>query len=251
MTLIAMSVDGNKYYQAGDRRAGQVRLLFDTIARRYDLINDLQSCGLHRRWKRRLVRLARLQPGERALDLCCGTGDIALSMARKQAQVVGLDFSAPMLALARERAARAGLAQVQFVEGDALHIPYAEQSFDVVSVGYGLRNLSSVEAGLAEMLRVAKPGGRILVLDFGRPENRFLCTLYFAYLRRIVPIFGRLFCGDAEAYAYILESLQHYPAQQGVAEFQRRLGCMQVAVVRLLGGIMSINYAEKAGVDRP
>jgi demethylmenaquinone methyltransferase/2-methoxy-6-polyprenyl-1,4-benzoquinol methylase len=238
---------GNKFFQPGDQRSVQVRLLFDAIARRYDLINDLQSFGLHRYWKRRLIRLAHLKAGDQALDLCCGTGDIALALAQQGARVVGLDFSDAMLAVARRRALRSKLAEVKFVQADALRIPYEENAFDVVTIGYGLRNLASCEAGLREMLRVTRPGGRLLVLDFGRPENRLWCTLYFAYLRRVVPIFGWLFCGNATAYAYILESLQNYPAQHGVAEIMRQVGSVRVEIIRLLGGMMSINCAEKPG----
>ncbi len=183
------------------------------------------------------MRLARVQRGERALDLCCGTGDIALELARRGARVVGVDFSAPMLGVARRRAQSGA-----FVRGDALRLPFPDRAFDVVTIGYGLRNLASFEAALREMNRVLRPGGRLLILDFGKPPNRVWRSMYFAYLQLIVPIYGRLFCGSAAAYSYILESLQHYPSQEGVADLMRANGFTEVKVINLLGGVMGIQY---------
>lgn len=254
----------NIYYDPGAARAAKVQALFSRIAPRYDLINDVQSLGLHRLWKRRVIQLARPRPGEHALDLCCGTGDLALALARRGAQVIGLDFNERMLAAAKRRAAafrpRAGTpppspaapseappAALRFVRGDAQCLPFPDASFDLVTIGYGLRNLVSWEAGLGEMQRVTRPGGRLVVLDFGRPDNALWRRLYFAYLRRLVPCLGWLFCGSASAYAYILESLQHYPAQHGVAAAMRGHGLANVRVLSLLGGVMAINYGEKPG----
>ncbi len=238
----------NPFYQRGAQRAGKVRDLFGVIARRYDLINDLQSLGLHRVWKRRLARLSPLGPGRRALDVCCGTGDVAFALARTGARVTGVDFSPAMLAVACERASRQA-GEVEFLEGDALHLPFADDSFDAVTISYGLRNLADFAAGLAEMRRVLRPGGRLLVLDFGRPANRLWRGLYFTYLRAAVPVFGRLFAGSADAYAYILESLRHYPGQQGVAELMRSQGLVNIRVLDLLGGAMAINSGEKTEVN--
>ncbi|MBI3192555.1 MAG: class I SAM-dependent methyltransferase [Pedosphaera parvula] len=247
----------NQYYETGGQRASRVNDLFAAIASRYDLINDLQSFGLHRVWKRKVARLAAVQPGARALDLCCGTGDIAFALAARGADVVGLDFSEPMLAVARKRAEvqasrfadtatlPSAIHAPHFLRGDALRIPFPDKHFDLVTIGYGLRNLASFEGGLREMGRVAKPGGRLLVLDFGVPDNALWRRLYFAYLRCFVPVLGRVFCGNAAAYAYILESLKNYPAQKGVAAKMRELGCRQVQIHNLLGGMMSINYGEK------
>ncbi len=232
----------NKYYAPGAQWAARVDDLFATIAPRYDLINDLQSFGLHRVWKRRLVRLASVRKGVRALDLCCGTGDIARALAQQGASVVGLDFSAAMLRVAQTRHSST---VVQWMRGDALQIPFSDGAFDLVTIGYGLRNLSDCRAAVAEMLRVLRPGGRLLVLDFGKPDNALWRALYFAYLRWIVPLFRHLFCRDAEAYRYILESLLHYPAQRGVAALMREKNCQDVRIINLLGGVMSINYGEK------
>jgi demethylmenaquinone methyltransferase/2-methoxy-6-polyprenyl-1,4-benzoquinol methylase len=239
----------SQYYAPGEMRAAKVNDLFGAIARRYDLINDLQSLGLHRRWKRRVVALAGPQPGETALDVCCGTGDLAFALAQRGVRVVGLDFSEAMLAVAGDRAmaprAAGSSPGVRFLRGDALQLPFDAATFDIVTVAYGLRNLADWRAGLAEMWRVARPGGRLVVLDFGKPDHALWRRAYFAYLRWGVPVFGRLFCGDAPAYAYILESLRDYPAQRGVAEQMRLLGGAEVGVVNLLGGAMSINYGRK------
>jgi demethylmenaquinone methyltransferase/2-methoxy-6-polyprenyl-1,4-benzoquinol methylase len=252
----------NIFFDPGEQRAAKVHDLFARIALRYDLINDLQSFGMHRYWKRRVLRLARPQPGQRALDLCCGTGDLALALAQRGAQVVGLDFSERMLEAAQRRESRSrgqtpsGIHPasrlphhpspiLRFIRGDALRIPFSDNSFAIVTVGYGLRNLANWETGLREMQRVANPGGRLVVLDFGKPDNAVWRGLYFGYLRLFVPWLGRIFCGNAGAYAYILESLKHYPGQHAVAAKMREHGLVKVRAVSLLGGAMSINYGEK------
>jgi demethylmenaquinone methyltransferase/2-methoxy-6-polyprenyl-1,4-benzoquinol methylase len=216
-------------------------------------MNDVQSFGLHRYWKRHLVGLAKGRPGTRALDLCCGTGDIALALWRQGAQVAGLDFSVKMLEEAKDKAAsgdRSSSNQARgpsYFCGDALRVPFADNAFDIVTVGYGLRNLPSWEAGLREMQRVTKPGGRLLALEFGKPSRPLWRGIYFGYLRWVVPSMGRIFTGSREAYSYILESLTHYPDQQEVASRMRALGLVKVRVLDLLGGVMSINYGEKKG----
>jgi demethylmenaquinone methyltransferase/2-methoxy-6-polyprenyl-1,4-benzoquinol methylase len=242
----------NAFYTSGEQRAAKVNDLFAAIARRYDLLNDLQSFGLHRRWKRRVVELAAVQSGNRALDLCCGTGDIAFALARRGAEVAGLDFSQAMLEIAETRRRKNFKSQnsnlksnPQFIQGDARQIPFPDASFDIVTVGYGLRNLTSWEKGLDEMHRVAQPGARLVVLDFGQPANALWRAIYFGHLRCSVPLIGRLFCGNADAYAYILESLKHYPAQLAVAAKMRELKLVNVRVINLLGGAMAINYGEQ------
>lgn len=235
----------NAYYQPGEQRAAKVNDLFAGIACRYDLLNDLQSFGLHRRWKKLLVDTAAPKPGERVLDLCCGTGDISLRFAACGADVTSLDFSQPMLDVARQRSQNSKFKIQNLLQGDALHLPFPDASFDIVSVGYGLRNLASWQTGLDEMVRVAKPGARLLVLDFGKPRHAWWRQIYFAHLRFIAPLLGKLFCGDAAAYAYILESLKNYPAQEGVAIRMREMGLAEVKLVNLLGGAMSLHYAKR------
>lgn len=253
----------NTYYQPGEQRAMKVQELFARIAPRYDLINDLQSFGLHRFWKRRVVSLAHAAKGESALDICCGTGDLTFAFDARGTQAVGLDFSAEMLDVAQKRAralsdhtilnqsgastavpslARRG---PHFIRADAQRIPFRDASFDMVTVGYGLRNLADWQSGLAEMLRVLRGQGRLLVLDFGKPDNPLWRWAYFTYLRLFVPILGKVFCGSADAYAYILESLKQYPAQHGVASAMQQLGFARVQIVTFMGGVMTINYGEK------
>lgn len=236
---------GNKFFVEGDGRAAGVRDLFATVAPRYDLINDLQSFGLHRVWKRRLVDLAGVRPGEKALDLCCGTGDIAFELARAGAEVTGVDFSEPMLAVARRR----NLGGARFEQGDALALRFAPGTFDLVTVGYGLRNLRSIEAGLAEIARVSRPGARLLVLDFAKPTNRLWRALYFLHLRTMVPVMGRLFCGDAQTHGYILESLRRYPEAGGIVRRMEEAGWVPTEWWGLLGGVMTIHRGERGAVS--
>lgn len=252
----------NAYYQPGSERAEKVNQLFTSIAPRYDRINNLQSFGMHHRWKDRLVRLADLKPGDRALDICCGTGDITERLATTGAEAIGLDFTGEMLEVARSRASQFKTRKpigesrnpnpearlfptLEYLQGDAMQLPFPDASFDAVTVGFGLRNLSNWETGLREMHRVSKPGGRLLVLDFGRPDNSVWRALYFAYLRLIVPVYGKLFCGNWSAYAYILESLKAYPAQRGVERAMAELKCRDVHVINFFGGAMSINFGVK------
>jgi len=239
----------NTFYAPGEQRAAKVNDLFARIARRYDFLNDLQSFGLHRSWKRRVVELAQVSTGARALDLCCGTGDISFALARRGAETTGLDFSPQMLEVAGNRSQKAGAGRQNenphFIQGDAQQIPFPDNSFDIVTVGYGLRNLTSWQRGVDEMFRVAKPGARLIVLDFGKPANALWRAVYFTHLKMSVPLIGLLFCGNASAYAYILESLKHYPAQLAVAEKMRELKLANVRVINLLGGAMAINYGEK------
>jgi demethylmenaquinone methyltransferase/2-methoxy-6-polyprenyl-1,4-benzoquinol methylase len=239
----------NQFYQPGEQRAAKVNDLFAAIAPRYDLINDLQSFGLHRHWKRRLVNLAAVRSGDAALDLCCGTGDIAFALARQGAVVTGLDFNTQMLQVAETRlvqSAKTDTEKLTFLQGDAQQLPFPDNAFDLVTVGYGLRNLTSWERGVSEMARVAKPGGRIIALEFGKPDNALWRACYFGYLRIFVPLLGLIICRNAGAYAYILESLKHYPAQRGVAEKMCSLGLVNIQIHNIFGGAMSINYAEKS-----
>lgn len=244
----------NTFFDPGDQRAAKVSNLFTRIAPRYDLINDLQSFGLHRRWKRRVVETARPAPGQRALDVCCGTGDLAFALAQRGAEVVGLDFNAAMLEVATQRLSKRTSSEtiplIGFVRGDAQHLPFADGSFDIVTVGYGLRNLADWQTGLQEISRVTRAGGRLVILEFGKPGNPLWRSLYFAYLKLFVPCLGLAFCGSAAAYSYILESLKHYPAQNGVAAKMRELNLADVKIINFLGGVMSINYAVKEAALR-
>jgi demethylmenaquinone methyltransferase/2-methoxy-6-polyprenyl-1,4-benzoquinol methylase len=230
----------SKFYRPDEQRAEKVHELFATIARRYDLLNDIMSAGMHRRWKRRLVALAG-SPRD-ILDLCCGTGDIALKFARSGARVTGVDFTTEMLQVA---AARAGQHSISWLRADALQLPFPADSFDVVSVGYGLRNLADIERGLREAWRVLRPGGKFLSLDFGKPEASLLRSMYFGYLRTVLPVLGRLYCGDPDTHGYILASLQEYPAQRGIRMLMERCGYRDCGFEEFCGGTMAINFGSK------
>ncbi|MBX3747670.1 MAG: ubiquinone/menaquinone biosynthesis methyltransferase [Verrucomicrobiae bacterium] len=239
----------NRYYIPGEGRASGVRDLFASIAHRYDLINDLQSLGLHRWWKGRLIRWAGVRPGEEALDLCCGTGDIAFRLADEGARVTAVDFSEAMLAVARKRAeggAGRGGDRVRFEQGDALGLAHGAGRFDLVTMAYGLRNLGSLDGGLAEMARVTRAGGRVLILDFGKPRVGWWRWLYFLHLRTVVPLLGRWLCGDTDSHGYILESLRRYPEGEEVARRMEGVGWERVEWWNLLGGVMTVHRGWRA-----
>jgi len=236
----------NKYLSYDEDRAPKVRAMFSRLAERYDLVNDVMSFGMHRKWKRDAVRLALegLPRPVRVLDLCCGTGDMCFLASELGAStVVGADFTLPMLAVARRRAA-SGRGRRSFVGADALRLPFADGSFDAITVGYGLRNVADPRAALAEMRRVLAPGGRAVVLDFGKPDNAVASALYFAYLKTMMPAVGWIFHGDPETYLYIPASLERYPAQRGVEEMMREAGFGKARYENRLLGTMGLNVGE-------
>ena len=223
----------------------KVDQLFGSIAGRYDLVNDIQSLGLHRLWKRRVVALSNFREGEMGLDLCCGTGDLAIHLAKRGGSLVGMDLNTPMLRQAAARLAKRGENRISLSQADALKLPLGDDTIDLVTIGYGLRNLTDLEAGLREITRVLKPRGRLLILDFGKPANRVIRSVYFVYLALMLPVFGWLCCGNASAYAYILKSLKKYTAQKGVAAVLRDMGYNSVQVIEIMAGAMSIHIAIK------
>jgi demethylmenaquinone methyltransferase/2-methoxy-6-polyprenyl-1,4-benzoquinol methylase len=240
----------NRYLSYDSERAPKVREMFSRLAKRYDLINDLMSFGLHRRWKRVAARLAlgTQPPPRRVLDICCGTGDLLFSAGRiadPGTKIVGLDFTLPMLAVARRRKERGG-GREGLVQGDALRLPFPDASFGALTIGYGLRNVADLPAALREMRRVLAPGGRAVVLDFGKPDNAVAGALYGAYLRTVLPAIGWLFHGDPETYRYIPASLERYPAQRGVERLMREAGFVNVRYENRILGTMAINVGEKA-----
>ena len=223
----------------------KVDALFSTIAMRYDLVNDIQSAGLHRLWKRKMARLVALGESEQALDVCCGTGDLIVRLAKGGGRVGGVDMNGAMLNVARRRLAECNIGQSRLYQADALQLPFGDRQFDVVTIAYGLRNLADYKTGLQEIFRVLKSGGRLAILDFGKPPNRFVRGLYYQYLRWALPVFGWLFCGSASAYAYILDSLEKYPAQVGVKDMLDEIGFSSVNVANIMFGTMSLHIARR------
>jgi demethylmenaquinone methyltransferase/2-methoxy-6-polyprenyl-1,4-benzoquinol methylase len=245
---------GNKYLSYDDQRAPKVRAMFSRLARRYDLVNDVMSFGLHRRWKKHTVRLALEGHARpiRILDLCCGTGDLSFlaeANARPGSRVIGLDFTLPMLGVAARRRSLVR-SRSTFVQGDALCLPFPDATFDAVTMGYGLRNVADPLAALREMRRVLAPLGRVVVLDFGKPDNRAAGIVYKAFLRTMMPLMGWVFHGDPETYLYIPESLERYPAQRGVQALMREAGLEDARYESRLLGTMGLNVAEAPASPR-
>jgi demethylmenaquinone methyltransferase / 2-methoxy-6-polyprenyl-1,4-benzoquinol methylase len=228
--------------------AEQVNRMFDRVAARYDLLNSLMSAGLHHRWRERAANRARIGPGDSALDVCCGTGDLTIELARRVSpggNVVGCDFSEPMLDLAREKAARRGISGARFEWADALSLPYDAGRFDAVTVGFGVRNFADRDRGLREMARVLRPGGTMVVLEFTRPLRLPFSIFYSLWFDRIAPILGRI-SDDPEAYAYLAESVRDFPGPRGLAERMDAAGLGGIRYAILAGGIVTI-HTGRAG----
>ena len=220
-----------------------VRAIFSTIADRYDFITVVLSYGQDRRWKRRLIDLAAPRPDARALDLATGTGDIAFALAARGAGVIGLDITFRMIELARHKRG-AGRAP-SFLVGDMLALPFPSGSFDVVTTGYGLRNVPNLAAAIDEIERVLAPGGQLLSLDFNRPANRVVRSAYLAYLTVVGATLGWVLHRDADTYRYIPASIRQYPGAEAVAQMFEARGFTGVRCYPVLGGLMTIHHATR------
>jgi demethylmenaquinone methyltransferase/2-methoxy-6-polyprenyl-1,4-benzoquinol methylase len=220
----------------------RVRSIFDRIAGRYDLMNSVMSAGLHHRWRSRAADLARLGPGDRAIDVCCGTGDLALELKRRvgeSGRVVGVDFSPRMLELARDKSRREGVA-VAYEQGNALELAHADQSFDAATVGFGVRNLADLGGGIGEMARVVRPGGRVVVLEITTPMRPPLSWFYAVWFDRLVPLLGAV-AGDRDAYSYLPDSVRRFPPARDLADIMRDAGLTEIRYLILAGGIIAIH----------
>ncbi|MGE0705635.1 MAG: ubiquinone/menaquinone biosynthesis methyltransferase [Vicinamibacterales bacterium] len=226
-----------------DGKGQYVRRLFATIADRYDLVTVVLSYGRDRAWKRRLVTQAAPAAGERVLDLATGTGDIAYAMNASQADVVGLDVTLRMIQLARLRASPAR--SPRFLVGDMQALPFRDASFDVVTTGYGLRNVSDLEGAIDEIIRVLKPGGRLWSLDFDRPSNGVVRAVYLTYLTVSGGVLGWLLHRDPDTYRYIPASIRNYPGARAVAKMMTDRGFQEAEHLPVLGGLMAIHRARR------
>jgi demethylmenaquinone methyltransferase / 2-methoxy-6-polyprenyl-1,4-benzoquinol methylase len=216
----------------------RVREMFDRISPGYDRMNRLMSMGLDGRWRRRGVRMSGVGPGDAALDVCCGTGDFAVELRRTvgpSGRVVGLDFAPEMLAVARAKCP-----VVEWVEGDALALPFADGEFAAATVGFGMRNLSDLERGFAEMTRVVRPGGKVVCLELSTPPAP-VRPFSRIWTDRGVPLLGRMVAGDAAAYAYLPASVHRFPPADGLAGIMRGLGLTDVGYRRLMLGVVAIH----------
>jgi demethylmenaquinone methyltransferase/2-methoxy-6-polyprenyl-1,4-benzoquinol methylase len=228
----------------GKRR--YVRRLFATIADRYDFITRFLSYGQDRRWKRRAIGLAGITSEDRVLDLACGTGDLLFEAAPRARRATGLDVTFRMVALARRRAHdHPDRPAVGLLTADMLALPFGDARFDVVTTGYGLRNVPDLPLAIREIHRVLAPGGRLVSLDFNRPEHPVVRGVYLAYLTLVGSALGFALHGDPDTYRYIPESIRHYPGARGVAALLEQQGFADVRVVGILGGLMAIHVARK------
>lgn len=238
-----MSSPLSSIFESPEAKRRHVRRLFATIADRYDLITRVLSYGMDGRWKRRLIARARVQTGERALDLATGTGDVATALAAHGAMVTGLDVTHRMLQLARAKPHRGG-APITWTAADMSSLPFPAGTFAIVTTSYGLRNVPDLGEAVAEIARVMAPGGRFLSLDFNRPESAVVRAAYLGYLGAVGAVLGWALHGDPDTYRYIPASIRRYAGAAGVADRLRRAGLTGVETIPLLGGLMTIHVAR-------
>lgn len=229
---------------AGTLPETQVRAMFDRIAHVYDRMNAVMTAGMHQRWRDRAADLAALRSGDRALDVATGTGDLAIALKRRvgpEGAVVGVDFSERMLELARRKAP-----DVRFETANALDLPYADAEFDAVTVAFGARNFADLRAGLREMARVTRPGGRVVVLEITSPERPPLSWFFRLWFDRAVPALGRI-AGDPDAYSYLPSSVRRFPGAAALAAELAAAGLVQVRYLVTAGGIIAIHAGTAPG----
>jgi demethylmenaquinone methyltransferase/2-methoxy-6-polyprenyl-1,4-benzoquinol methylase len=227
--------------RSGTLEERQVRAMFDRIAGVYDLMNTVMTAGLHHRWRARAADLARVGPGDRALDVATGTGDLAIELAKRVTpggEVVGTDFSEAMLARARAKAPG-----VRWEQANALALPYPDDHFAAATVGFGARNFSDLDQGLRELARVVRPGGRVVVLEITTPTRLPLAWFFKVWFDRAVPLIGRL-TGERDAYTYLPSSVRRFPDAQALAARMERAGLTRISFVLTAGGIIALHAGE-------
>ena len=228
-----------------DEKQRRVRGVFDSVAGNYDLMNDLMSGGMHRAWKEFTLSLTNLRPGQRALDVAGGTGDLALGMSKQvgeQGLVVLSDINAEMLDRGRDRLINAGVVRgVDFALANAEKLPFAPGTFDCVTIGFGLRNVTDKPAALAALQKVLKPGGQLLVLEFSKPTSPLLAKIYDGYSFGILPRLGQLVAHDADSYRYLAESIRRHPDQDALLAMMQAVGLEDCRYHNLAGGIVAVH----------
>ncbi len=227
----------------------RVAEVFDSVAGRYDLMNDLMSFGIHRLWKRLTIEMSALRPGDWALDVAAGTGDLTALMSKKvgsSGRVVMSDINSAMLQRGRDRLLDRGFASnIDWLISDAEALPFADNSFAVVTIGFGLRNVTHKDRALAEMARILKPGGRLLILEFSKPTGRLLEQCYDRYSFSILPRLGRLVTQDSESYRYLAESIRMHPDQERLRTMMGEVGLAECRYHNMTGGIVALHRAIK------
>ncbi|MEH6515779.1 MAG: bifunctional demethylmenaquinone methyltransferase/2-methoxy-6-polyprenyl-1,4-benzoquinol methylase UbiE [Halioglobus sp.] len=230
-------------------KAGLVGEVFDSVAARYDLMNDLMSAGVHRIWKRFTIELSGIRKGNAVLDIAGGTGDLAARFAElvgQEGRVVLADINGAMLEVGRDKLLDNGrLANIEFVQADAQYLPFPDDSFDCVTIAFGLRNVTDKDMALRSMLRVLKPGGRLLVLEFSKPGNSMLSRAYDTYSFKILPLMGKLVANDSDSYQYLAESIRMHPDQQTLKEMMEDAGFGSCEYHNMTGGIVALHRGVK------
>ena len=233
-----------------DAKAGMVADVFHSVASRYDLMNDLMSGGIHRIWKRFTIELSGVRKGNAVLDIAGGTGDLAARFAQivgPDGRVVLADINNSMLQVGRDKLLDRGLqGNLEFVQADAQSLPFPDDSFDCITIAFGLRNVTDKDAALRSMLRVLKPGGRLLVLEFSKPDNELLSKAYDAYSFRVLPLMGRLVANDSESYQYLAESIRMHPDQDTLRDMMEDAGFSNCEYHNMTGGVVALHKGVKA-----
>ncbi len=219
------------------KQPARIASMFDQVAHRYDRTNTFLTAGIDRWWRRQVREALELEPGQRVLDLAAGTAVSTEELARSGAYVVACDFSLGMLRQGQGRG-------VPLVAGDALHLPFADDAFDAVTISFGLRNVADPDAALREMARVTKPGGQLVVCEFSKPPSRMFRSMYFGYLRHVLPVMARPISSDPSAYVYLTDSIEAWPDQRGLAQLLVDTGWTNVAWSNLTGGIVALHRGK-------
>jgi demethylmenaquinone methyltransferase/2-methoxy-6-polyprenyl-1,4-benzoquinol methylase len=232
-----------------EEKAGKVAEVFHSVAGNYDLMNDLMSGGIHRLWKRVTIEMSGVRPGHHVLDIAGGTGDLAAKFSRivgPEGTVVLADINDSMLKVGRDRLVDRGITDnVRFSQADAQHLPFPDNTFDVITIAFGLRNVTDKDMALRSMLRVLKPGGKLLVLEFSKPPNSLLSKIYDGYSFNVLPKLGKLFANDADSYQYLAESIRMHPNQETLLQMMDTAGFENTDYHNMTGGIVALHRGVK------
>ena len=239
---------GYKTIPAKDK-ASYVAGVFDSVANKYDIMNDIMSGGVHRIWKHITVEISRVKPGQKVLDVAGGTGDLAAKFAKRvgpSGHVVLSDINQSMLDVGRDRLIDKGLVKnISYVLADAQMLPFQDDSFDIVSIGFGLRNVTDKDRALISMRRVLRPGGKLLILEFSKPYSDIISKLYDEYSFKIIPKLGKLFANDEGSYKYLAESIRVHPDQETLKQMVQKAGLLNVEYINMSGGIAAVHMGIK------